>query len=117
YGWPFSYWGKTVDDRVPQDAAMVARALQPDFALGGHTASLGLCWLPEGTLAGWPEGMVIGQHGSWNRATLSGYRMVFVPFRNGKPTGEKPRDMLTGFLTPDERYSYGRPVGVKIGPD
>jgi glucose/arabinose dehydrogenase len=116
YGWPYCYWGQTVDDRVPQDAAAVATAITPDYALGGHTASLGLCWLPAGTLPGFPDGMVIGQHGSWNRSTLSGYRVVFVPFADGHPAGA-PRDILTGFLAPDERASYGRPVGVTIGPD
>ena len=116
YGWPYCYWGQTVDDRVPQDAALVARAIRPDYALGGHTASLGLCWMPEGTLPGFPDGMVIGQHGSWNRATLSGYKLIFVPFVNGAPAGP-PRDILTGFLTEDERFSYGRPVGVALGPD
>ena len=116
YGWPYCYWGQTVDDRVPQDAALVAKATRPDYALGGHTASLGLCWLPAGTLPGFPDGMVIGQHGSWNRSTLSGYRVVFVPFVDGRPAGP-PRDILTGFLAPDERESYGRPVGVAIGPD
>lgn len=116
YGWPYCYWGRTVDDRVPQDPSLVAKALTPDYALGGHTASLGLCWLPAGTLPGYSDGMVIGQHGSWNRSTLSGYRVIFVPFENGRPAGP-PRDILTGFLTPDERASYGRPVGVAIGPD
>jgi glucose/arabinose dehydrogenase len=116
YGWPYCYWGKTVDDRVPQDPALVAKALTPDYALGGHTASLGLCWLPAGTLPGYPDGMVIGQHGSWNRSKLSGYRVIFVPFVNGRPSGP-PRDILTGFLAPDERASYGRPVGVTLGPD
>jgi glucose/arabinose dehydrogenase len=116
YGWPYCYWGKTVDDRVPQDPALVARAITPDYALGGHTASLGLCWMPAGTLPGFGEGMVIGQHGSWNRSTLSGYKLIFVPFANGKPAGA-PRDILSGFLSPDEKYSYGRPVGVKVGPD
>ena len=116
YGWPYCYWGRTVDDRVPQDPAMVARALTPDYALGGHTASLGLCWVPAGTLPGLPDGMAIGQHGSWNRSTLSGYRLVFVPFANGRPAGPR-RDILSGFLAPDERESYGRPVGVAIGPD
>ncbi len=116
YGWPYCYWGQTVDDRVPQDAARVATAITPDYALGGHTASLGLCWLPAGTLPGFDEdGMVVGQHGSWNRSTLSGYRVVFVPFANGRPSG-RPRDILTGFLAPDESVSYGRPVGVAIGP-
>ena len=117
YGWPYCYWGQTVDDRVPQDAALVARALTPDYALGGHTASLGLCWMPAGTLPGFDvDGMVIGQHGSWNRSTLSGYRVVFVPFANGRPAGA-PRDILWGFLAPDESVSFGRPVGVTIGPD
>jgi glucose/arabinose dehydrogenase len=135
YGWPYCYWGQTVDDRVlsrphavgeslPRTGsgvregalAMVAKAITPDYALGGHTASLGLCWLPAGTLPGFPDGMAIGQHGSWNRSTLSGYRVVFVPFENGRPAGP-PRDILTGFLSPDERASYGRPVGVTIGPD
>jgi glucose/arabinose dehydrogenase len=116
YGWPYSYWGRTVDDRVPQDPAAVATALTPDYALGGHTASLGLCWLPAGTLPGFPHGMVIGQHGSWNRSKLSGYKVIFIPFENGRPSGP-PRDILDGFLAPDERESYGRPVGVAIGPD
>ena len=117
YGWPFCYWGQTVDDRVPQDAARVARALTPDYALGGHTASLGLCWMPAGTLPGFDgDGMVIGQHGSWNRSTLSGYKVVFVPFANGRPAGA-PRDILSGFLAPDESVSFGRPVGVALGPD
>jgi glucose/arabinose dehydrogenase len=113
YGWPFCYWGQTVDDRVPQDRAMVAQAIRPDYALGGHTASLGLCWLPAGTLPGFPDGMVIGQHGSWNRSKLSGYKVIFVPFVNGKPSGP-PRDILTDFLSEDEKYSYGRPVGVTL---
>ena len=116
YGWPYCYWGRTVDDRVPQDPALVAKALTPDYALGGHTASLGLCWLPAGTLPGFPDGMVIGQHGSWNRSKLSGYRVIFAPFTAGRPSGP-PRDILTGFLSPDERESYGRPVGVTLGPD
>lgn len=116
YGWPYCYWGKTVDGRVPQNPALVAKALTPDFALGGHTASLGLCWHPAGTLPGFPDGMIIGQHGSWNRSKLSGYKVVFVPFEDGRPSGPV-RDILTGFLSPDERASYGRPVGVAIGPD
>jgi glucose/arabinose dehydrogenase len=109
-----------MDDRVPQDPALVAKALTPDYALGGHTASLGLCWLSAGTLPGFPQGManprVRGDpHGSWNRSTLSGYKVVFVPFEGGRPSG--PPDILTGFLSPDEKGSYGRPVGVMIGPD
>ena len=116
YGWPFCYWGQTVDTRVPPNPEMVASAIRPDYALGGHTASLGLCWLPAGTLPGFPDGMAIGQHGSWNRSELSGYRVIFVPFENGRPSGP-PRDILTGFLSPDERESWGRPVGVALGPD
>ncbi|HEY5817663.1 MAG TPA: sorbosone dehydrogenase family protein [Mesorhizobium sp.] len=116
YGWPYCYWGKIVDDRVPQVAALVASAIQPDFALGGHTASLGLCWMPTGTLPGFGDGMVIGQHGSWNRSKLSGYRVIFVPFEEGRPSGPA-RDILSGFLSPDEKLSFGRPVGVTIGPD
>ena len=116
YGWPYCYWGQTVDDRVEQDPALVATAIKPNYALGGHTASLGLCWMPEGTLPGFPDGMVVGQHGSWNRSTLSGYAVIFVPFEDGKPSGP-PRDILKGFLAPDEKVSYGRPVGVCIGPD
>lgn len=117
YGWPYCYWGQTVDDRVPANPAMVAKAQTPDYALGGHTASLGLCWMPAGTLPGFEvDGMVIGQHGSWNRSTLSGYKVVFVPFANGRPAGS-PRDILWGFLAPDESVSFGRPVGVAIGPD
>lgn len=116
YGWPYSYWNQIVDDRVPQDPVAVAGSTTPDYALGGHTASLGLCWMPEGTLPGFGAGMVIGQHGSWNRSTLSGYRVIHVPFADGKPSGPA-RDILTGFLAPDEKVSYGRPVGVAIGPD
>lgn len=116
YGWPYCYWDRIVDDRVPQDEAMVARAITPDYALGGHTASLGLCWMPAGTLPGFGEGMVIGQHGSWNRSTLSGYRVIFVPFANGKPSGPA-RDLLWGFLSDDEKWAYGRPVGVTLGAD
>jgi glucose/arabinose dehydrogenase len=116
YGWPYCYWGQTVDNRVPQDASLVAKTITPDYALGGHTASLGLCWLPAGTLPGFPDGMVIGQHGSWNRSTLSGYKVVFIPFVDGRPSGP-PRDILSGFLAPDEKVSYGRPVGVTLAPD
>lgn len=116
YGWPYCYWDRIVDDRVPQDPALVARAITPDYALGGHTASLGLCWMPQGTLPGFPDGMVIGQHGSWNRSILSGYKLIFVPFENGRPAGQ-PRDILWGFLSDDEKICFGRPVGVTIGPD
>lgn len=117
YGWPYSYWGDTVDDRVqPQRADLVGKATAPDYALGGHTASLGLCWLPAGTLPGLPEGMVIGQHGSWNRSKLSGYKVILVPFAGGKPSGE-PIEILGGFLSEDEKFSNGRPVGVTLAKD
>jgi glucose/arabinose dehydrogenase len=116
YGWPYCYWDRIVDDRAPANPEMVAKALQPDYALGGHTASLGLCWMPAGILPGFGDGMVIGQHGSWNRSTLSGYRVVHVPFENGRPSGP-PRTILSGFLSEDEAFSYGRPVGVAIGAD
>ena len=116
YGWPFCYWGQIVDDRVPQNKDLVARAITPDYALGGHTASLGLCWVPDGTLPGFGAGMAIGQHGSWNRSTLSGYKLIHVPFKDGKPSGP-PRDILSGFLAEDEKVSYGRPVGVTVGAD
>jgi glucose/arabinose dehydrogenase len=113
YGWPYSYWGQHVDDRVkPQDPQMVAKAITPDYALGNHTASLGLTFA-EGTLL--PEqfrnGAFIGQHGSWNRKPRSGYKVIFVPFADGKPSGE-PKDVLTGFVKDDD--ALGRPVGVAI---
>ena len=117
YGWPYSYYGQTVDERVqPQRPDLVARALAPDYALGGHTASLGLAWHKAGTLPGFPDGMLIGQHGSWNRSTLSGYKLIFVEFRAGMPVG-RPRDVLTDFLTADEKFSNGRPVGVEVIAD
>ncbi len=117
YGWPYCYWGQTVDERVPQDAAAVAQALTPSYALGGHTASLGLCWMDDGTWPGWGAGMFIGQHGSWNRSLLSGYKVIFVPFNAAGQASGPPRDVLTGFLAPDESVSYGRPVGVAMAQD
>jgi glucose/arabinose dehydrogenase len=116
YGCPYCYWGQTVDDWVKQDPAMVAKSITPDYAPGGRTASLGLCWVPAGMLTGFLDGMAIGQHGSWNRSTLSGYKVVFVPFENGRPVGP-PRDILSGFLAPDEGMSRGRPVGVRIASE
>lgn len=117
YGWPYSYWDQIVDDRVqPANPALVASSITPDYALGGHTASLGLAWLPDGTLNGFGAGMVIGQHGSWNRSKLSGYKVVFVAFAEGRPAG-MPREILSGFLTADERSAYGRPVGVAMAAD
>jgi glucose/arabinose dehydrogenase len=116
YGWPYSYWGKKVDTRVkPQRPDLVATAITPDYALGGHTASLGLAYY-DGSLLPAPfrVGMFIGQHGSWNRSDYSGYKVVFVPFKDGRPDG-MPRDALTGFLKDDgSGKAYGRPVGVAI---
>ena len=113
YGWPFSYYGDHVDDRVkPQDPAMVAKAIAPDYALGAHTASLGLCWSGNSELPEFRHGMFVGQHGSWNRKLHSGYKVIFVPFENGKPSGA-PVDVLTGVLD-EHTHAFGRPVGVAI---
>ena len=116
YGWPYCYWGKIVDNRVPHNPAVVATAILPDYALGGPPRRSVSVGFPPGHCPGFPDGMVIGQHGSWNRSKLSGYKVTFVPFANGRPAGP-PLEILTGFLSPDERESYGRPVGVAIGPD
>jgi len=114
YGWPYSYFGQHVDVRVsPQRPDLVAKAIVPDYALGPHTASLGLTFY-QGDL--FPEsfknGAFVGQHGSWNRNPRSGYKVIFVPFKDGMPSG-KPQDILTGFLN-DKGEARGRPVGVKI---
>ena len=111
YGWPFSYYGDNVDERVePQRPDLVALAIVPDYALGPHTASLGLTWVGNADLPqNLNNGMVVGQHGSWNRKPFSGYRVIFIPFANGQPAG-MPIDVLTGFQEGD--VSYGRPVGV-----
>ncbi|WP_460530996.1 PQQ-dependent sugar dehydrogenase [Chitinimonas naiadis] len=115
YGWPYSYYGQHVDERVkPQQPALVASAIAPDYALGPHTASLGLVAAAGNSLpSAFAEGMFVGQHGSWNRRPHSGYKVVFVPFAQGKPTGASPVDVLTGFLSPDGK-AYGRPVGVAL---
>jgi glucose/arabinose dehydrogenase len=114
YGWPFSYYGQHMDERVkPQQPEMVAKAIVPDYALGPHTASLGLASSVGTTLpAQFTSGMFVGQHGSWNRKPRSGYKVIFVRFVNGKPTGE-PIDVLTGFVS-KEGEAYGRPVGVVL---
>lgn len=114
YGWPYSYYGQHVDARVmPQRPDLVAQAITPDYALGPHTASLGLASSAGTTLpAVFANGMFIGQHGSWNRRPHSGYKVIFVPFANGKPSGA-PIDVLTGFLS-EEGTAYGRPVGVVL---
>ncbi len=114
YGWPYSYYGQHVDTRVePQRPELVARAIAPDYALGPHTASLGLASSAGSALpAPFTHGMFVGQHGSWNRKPHSGYKVVFVPFVHGKPAGA-PIDVLTGFLN-DRGEARGRPVGVAI---
>jgi len=111
YGWPYSYYGPHVDERVkPQRPDLVAKALKPDYALGSHVAALGLTFAEGSRLAApFTQGAFIGEHGSWNRKPFSGYKVVFVPFANGKPSGE-PVDVLTGFVHDDD--AYGRPVGV-----
>jgi glucose/arabinose dehydrogenase len=114
YGWPYSYYGQHVDVRVePQNPNLVAKAIAPDYAVGPHTASLGLTFAEGNRLpAQFKEGAFIGQHGSWNRKPHSGYKVIFVPFNAGKPSGP-PVDVLTGFLN-DEEKAMGRPVGVVI---
>jgi glucose/arabinose dehydrogenase len=114
YGWPYSYYGQHVDDRVkPQNPDMVARAVAPQYALGAHTASLGLCWSDGSKLPPpFQHGMFVGQHGSWNRKTRSGYEVVFVPFDHGQPKG-LPVIVLIGFLD-SHGDAMGRPVGVAI---
>lgn len=111
YGWPWSYYGQTVDTRVkPARPDMVAKALRPDFALGAHTASLGLGFYRGSLIPQWQNGVLIGQHGSWNRNPPVGYKVIFIPFTNGKPSGP-PRDVLTGFRN-NRGQALGRPVGV-----
>ena len=115
YGWPYSYWGKTLDPRVrPQKPELVATALTPDYALGSHVAALGLDFVTDGGFGGaYIQGAFIGEHGSWNRQDLSGYKVVWVPFANGRPAGP-PVNFLTGFL--DDGHARGRPVGVAFDP-
>jgi glucose/arabinose dehydrogenase len=117
YGWPFSYWGQHVDNRVqPQNPELVAKAIMPDYALGNHVAPLGMTFSQGAKLGDrFASGVFIGEHGSWNRRPKSGYKVVFVVFANGKPTG-RPLDVLTGFVNEDDR-ALGRPVGVTINQD
>ncbi len=118
YGWPYSYFGQNVDKRVqPERTDLVAKAIAPDYALGAHTASLGLTFAGKTPLAApFANGAFIGQHGSWNRKPASGYKVIFVPFADGKPTGGAPVDVLTGFLDADGN-ALGRPVGVALASD
>jgi len=113
YGWPWSYYGQHVDQRVqPQNPEMVAKALVPDYALGPHTASLGIAFAANSKLPGLQQGLFVGQHGSWNRQPHSGYKVIFVPFSDGQPAG-MPVDVLTGFLNA-EGQAQGRPVDVLV---
>ncbi|MCQ4310970.1 sorbosone dehydrogenase family protein [Pseudomonas stutzeri] len=115
YGWPYSYWGQNVDDRVrPQNPDLVAAAIKPDYALGPHVAALGLDFSSPVMGEQFAEGVFVGEHGSWNRESPSGYKVVFVPFSNGRPSGE-PVDFVTGFQTSDAK-TRGRPVGVTVDP-
>jgi glucose/arabinose dehydrogenase len=113
YGWPWSYWGGNVDERVkPANPAMVAKAIAPDYGLGAHVAPLGLVFSDARMTAPYASGAFIGQHGSWNRKQLAGYNVVFVPFSGGKPAGP-PQGFLTGFVD-NKGKAYGRPVGVAL---
>jgi glucose/arabinose dehydrogenase len=114
YGWPYSYFGQHVDERVePPRPDLVSRALPPDYALGAHVAALGLAYSGDNALPdSFSNGMFIGEHGSWNREVPAGYKVVFVPFRGGKPNG-MPIDVLTGFVSPNGE-AWGRPVGVAM---
>ncbi|MDQ6813712.1 MAG: sorbosone dehydrogenase family protein, partial [Bacteroidota bacterium] len=120
YGWPYSYYGHHEDPRMKehQRPDLVAKSIVPDVSLGSHTASLGLAFYNDTVFpAHYHNGAFIGQHGSWNRSTISGYKVVFVPFKNGKPSGE-PEDFLTGFIKDvAEAEVYGRPVGVTVLAD
>lgn len=115
YGWPYSYFGQHIDERVePQQPELVRSAIVPDYALGAHTAALGLAWSAGNNLPPqFAEGMFIGLHGSWNREPRSGYKVIFVPFAAGKPSGAPPIDVLNDFLSKDGE-ALGRPVGVAI---
>lgn len=117
YGWPYSYWGRNIDPRVrPQNPEMVARAVAPDYALGSHVAALGLSFAANGGFGGaFSQGAFVGEHGSWNRQDLSGYKVVWIPFADGRPVGQ-PVDFVTGFLT-DDGQARGRPVGVAYDPE
>lgn len=115
YGWPYSYWGQNVDERVrPQDPKKVASAIKPDYALGSHVAALGVDFSEASMGAKFADGVFVGEHGSWNRNEPAGYKVVFVPFRGGRPDGP-PVDFVTGFRDTDGK-TRGRPVGVTVDP-
>ncbi|MBB4729481.1 PQQ-dependent sugar dehydrogenase [Xanthomonas arboricola] len=115
YGWPYSYWGKNVDTRVmPQDPQKVASAIVPDYALGSHVAALGVAFSAATMGTQFADGVFVGEHGSWNRDPPVGYKVVFVPFRDGRPAGD-PIDFVSGFHG-DDGLTRGRPVGVTLDP-
>jgi glucose/arabinose dehydrogenase len=115
YGWPYSYWGQNVDSRVqPQDSREVARAVRPDYSLGSHVAALGVSFSSPTMGTKFADGVFVGEHGSWNRQTPAGYKVVFVPFSNGRPASP-PIDFVEGFQGEDG-YTRGRPVGVTVDP-
>jgi len=114
YGWPYSYYGQHFDPRVrPQRPDLVARAISPDYALGSHVAPLGLVFSANSSLPpAWRSGAFVGEHGSWDRNPISGYKVVYIPFKDGRAAG-KLVDVVTGFLSPQEK-TRGRPVGLAL---
>lgn len=115
YGWPYAYWGKHVDTRVmPQDPEKVASAITPDYALGSHVAALGVAFSVPAMGGAFADGVFVGEHGSWNRSPPVGYKVVFVPFKDGRPAGD-PIDFVAGFHG-DDGLTRGRPVGVTVDP-
>jgi glucose/arabinose dehydrogenase len=115
YGWPYSYWGQHVDPRAqPQDPQKVASAIKPDYSLGSHVAALGVAFSTAAMGAQFADGVFVGEHGSWNRHEPVGFKVVFVPFSNGRPVGD-PIDFVYGFLGKDGK-TRGRPVGVTVDP-
>ena len=115
YGWPYAYWGQNADDRVrPQDPDKVAATIVPDYALGAHVAALGLAFSDPAMGEPFADGVFVGEHGSWNRKNPVGFRVIFVPFSNGRPAGD-PVDFVIGFRTDDDK-TRGRPVGVTVDP-
>jgi len=114
YGWPYSYFGQHIDVRVrPQRPDLVAKAIPPDYALSSHVAPLGMAFSQTSNFpAAYRGGVFVSEHGSWDRDPLNGYKVVYVPFRDGRPAGP-PQDLITGFLTKDGR-AHGRPVGLAL---
>jgi len=115
YGWPYAYWGQHEDERVrPQDPAKVAASITPDYSLGSHVAALGVDFSTPAMGAEFANGAFVGEHGSWNRKDPVGYKVIFVPFSDGRPAGP-PVDFVSGFFGEDGK-TRGRPVGVTVDP-